>query len=129
MPAPMRNTSRRRVGELQRGVFRILLDQPEGLAAKEIIKRMEQAVPPILAALFFLRSLLLKGRISIHRLSHLRAATVLKAEKRPYTEEYMYIRYKETVDRLLKTTPVFFAHNHCFSSKDLKALRPHSPRL
>ena len=38
--------SRLRIGELQRGVFKILLEQPEGLAAKEIIKRMEQAVPP-----------------------------------------------------------------------------------
>src|SRR5258708_36430262 len=37
---------RRRVGELQRGVFKILLDNPEGLAAKEIISRMEQVVPP-----------------------------------------------------------------------------------
>ncbi len=38
--------SRLRIGELQRGVFKILLEQPEGLAAKEIIKRMEQVVPP-----------------------------------------------------------------------------------
>jgi restriction system protein len=42
----MSNISRRRVGELQRGVFKILLEQAEGLAAKEIIKRMEQIVPP-----------------------------------------------------------------------------------
>ena len=35
----MSNISRRRVGELQRGVFKILMDQPEGLAAKEIISR------------------------------------------------------------------------------------------
>jgi restriction system protein len=42
----MSNLSRRRVGELQRGVFRILMDQPEGLPAKEIISRMAQVVPP-----------------------------------------------------------------------------------
>jgi restriction system protein len=42
----MSNMSRLRIGELQRGVFKILLEQPEGLAAKEIIKRMEQVVPP-----------------------------------------------------------------------------------
>src|ERR1700683_1022786 len=42
----MSNVSRLRIGELQRGVFKILLEQPEGLAAKEIIKRMEQVVPP-----------------------------------------------------------------------------------
>jgi restriction system protein len=42
----MSNMSRLRIGELQRGVFKILLEQPDGLAAKEIIKRMEQVVPP-----------------------------------------------------------------------------------
>lgn len=42
----MSNTSRLRIGELQRGVFKILLEQPKRLAAKEIIKRMEQIVPP-----------------------------------------------------------------------------------
>jgi restriction system protein len=42
----MSNLSRRRVGELQRGVFTILFDQPEGLPAKEIIGRMPQIVPP-----------------------------------------------------------------------------------
>jgi restriction system protein len=42
----MADVTRRRVGELQRGVFKILLDHPEGLAAKEIISRMEQVVPP-----------------------------------------------------------------------------------
>src|SRR6266446_4600895 len=42
----MSNISRRRVGELQRGVFKILLEHPEGLQAKEIISRMEQVVPP-----------------------------------------------------------------------------------
>lgn len=42
----MSNISRQRVGELQRGVFTILLDQPEGLPAKEVISRMAQVVPP-----------------------------------------------------------------------------------
>ena len=42
----MSNIPRQRVGELQRGVFKILLEHPEGLPAKEIIKRMEQVVPP-----------------------------------------------------------------------------------
>ncbi len=42
----MSNLSRRRVGELQRGVFKILSDRPEGLPAKEIISRMAQIVPP-----------------------------------------------------------------------------------
>jgi restriction system protein len=42
----MSNISGRRVGELQRGVFKILLDQAEGLPAKEIISQMEQVVPP-----------------------------------------------------------------------------------
>jgi len=42
----MAEITRKRVGELQRGVFKILLDQPEGLPAKEVLKRMEQVVPP-----------------------------------------------------------------------------------
>jgi len=42
----MSNISRRRVGELQRGVFKILLDHPDGLPAKEVINRMPQVVPP-----------------------------------------------------------------------------------
>jgi len=42
----MADVTRRRVGELQRGVFRILLDQAEGLPAKEIISRMKEVVPP-----------------------------------------------------------------------------------
>jgi len=42
----MSNISVRRLGELQRGVFKILLDQTEGLPAKEIIGRMPQVVPP-----------------------------------------------------------------------------------
>lgn len=42
----MAEITRQRVGELQRGVFKILLDQPEGLPAKEVLKRMEHVVPP-----------------------------------------------------------------------------------
>jgi len=42
----MAEVTRRRVGELQRGVFKVLLEQPEGLAAKEVLLRMEQVVPP-----------------------------------------------------------------------------------
>jgi restriction system protein len=34
------------VGELQRGVFRILLDHPDGLPAKEVLQQLEQVVPP-----------------------------------------------------------------------------------
>lgn len=42
----MAEITRQRVGELQRGVFKILFDQPEGLLAKDVLKRMEQVVPP-----------------------------------------------------------------------------------
>src|SRR5262245_61067661 len=42
----MSNISSRRIGELQRGVFKILLDQTEGLPAKEVISRMPQVVSP-----------------------------------------------------------------------------------
>jgi len=42
----MAEITRKREGELQRGVFKILLNQREGLVAKEVIKRMEQVVPP-----------------------------------------------------------------------------------
>lgn len=42
----MSEHSRRRSGELVQGVFRILLDQPDGLQAKEVIRRLEAAVPP-----------------------------------------------------------------------------------
>jgi restriction system protein len=38
--------TRRRVGELQRGVFKILLDHPDGLPVKELLGLMEQVVPP-----------------------------------------------------------------------------------
>lgn len=36
----------KRIGEFQRGVLKILLDQPEALPVKEILHRMEQLVPP-----------------------------------------------------------------------------------
>jgi restriction system protein len=42
----MAEVTQRRIGELQRGVFKILLDHPEGLSAKEILQRMEQVIPP-----------------------------------------------------------------------------------
>jgi len=42
----MADVTVRRIGELQRGVFKILFDQPEGLPTKEILKRMEQVVKP-----------------------------------------------------------------------------------
>jgi restriction system protein len=35
-----------RNGEIQRGVFKILIDQPEGLRAKEVIQRLRKVVPP-----------------------------------------------------------------------------------
>jgi restriction system protein len=42
----MAEITRTRVGELQRGVFKILLEHPEGLPAKEVIQRMQDVVPP-----------------------------------------------------------------------------------
>lgn len=42
----MAEITRKRVGELQRGVFKILLDHPDGLPANEILERMEKVVPP-----------------------------------------------------------------------------------
>src|ERR1051325_646668 len=38
--------TRKRVGELQRGVFKILLDYPDGLPAKDVLRRLEQVVQP-----------------------------------------------------------------------------------
>lgn len=37
---------RRRAGELLRGVFRILLAHPEGLPAREVLRQLEEEVPP-----------------------------------------------------------------------------------
>jgi restriction system protein len=42
----MPEITRRRVGELQRGVIKILLDYPDGLPAKEVLQRLEYVVPP-----------------------------------------------------------------------------------
>lgn len=42
----MPDITRRRVGELQRGVIKILLDVPDGLPAKEVLSRLEHVVPP-----------------------------------------------------------------------------------
>jgi len=42
----MAEITRKRVGELQRGVIKILLDFPDGLPAKEVLQRLEQVVPP-----------------------------------------------------------------------------------
>jgi restriction system protein len=42
----MAEITRRRMGELVRGVFAALLDQPEGLPAAEVLKIVEAKVPP-----------------------------------------------------------------------------------
>ncbi|MGH9686295.1 MAG: restriction endonuclease [Candidatus Acidiferrales bacterium] len=42
----MAEITRKRVGELQRGVFKILLNHPEGLPAKELLEQLEKTVPP-----------------------------------------------------------------------------------
>jgi hypothetical protein len=36
----------RRYGELSRGVFAILMDEPEGLPAQQILQEVEASVPP-----------------------------------------------------------------------------------
>jgi restriction system protein len=38
--------TRRRSGELVRGVFQILLEQPDALRAKDVLRRLEELVPP-----------------------------------------------------------------------------------
>ncbi len=38
--------TRRRSGELVRGVFQILLDHPDGLRAKDVLHQLEEVVPP-----------------------------------------------------------------------------------
>lgn len=38
--------TRRRSGELVRGVFQVLLQQPDGMPAKEVLRRLEEVVPP-----------------------------------------------------------------------------------
>jgi restriction system protein len=42
----MAEITRKRVGELQRGVFKILLDYPDGLPANEVLEKLESVVPP-----------------------------------------------------------------------------------
>lgn len=42
----MAEITRRRCGELVRGVFKILLNHPDGMPAKEVLKRLEAVVPP-----------------------------------------------------------------------------------
>lgn len=42
----MPEITRKRLGELERGVFKILLDHPEGLPAKELLEQLERIVPP-----------------------------------------------------------------------------------
>lgn len=42
----MAEITRKRKGELVRGVFQILLREPEGLPAKEVLQRLENVVPP-----------------------------------------------------------------------------------
>lgn len=42
----MAETTRKRAGELVRGVFKILMQQPDGLPAKAVLSRLESEVPP-----------------------------------------------------------------------------------
>lgn len=42
----MAEITRKRQGELIRGVFEILKDEPEGLAASDVLQRLESLVPP-----------------------------------------------------------------------------------
>jgi restriction system protein len=42
----MAKLGRRRTGELMRGVFEILMQEPDGLQAKEVIQRLQDKVPP-----------------------------------------------------------------------------------
>lgn len=42
----MAEITRKRVGELQGGVFKILLGYPDGLPAKELLEKLETVVPP-----------------------------------------------------------------------------------
>jgi restriction system protein len=42
----MPEITRKRVGEFQRGVIKILMESPDGLAAKEVIRRLATLVPP-----------------------------------------------------------------------------------
>jgi restriction system protein len=42
----MAEVTTRRLGELVRGIFAVLMHQPEGLPAREVIKAVEERVPP-----------------------------------------------------------------------------------
>jgi restriction system protein len=42
----MAEITRRRTGELVRGVFQILLSHPDGLRAKEVLSQLKGLVPP-----------------------------------------------------------------------------------
>jgi restriction system protein len=42
----MAEITRERVGQLQRGIFRVLLDHPDGLPAKEVLANLQEEVPP-----------------------------------------------------------------------------------
>ena len=42
----MAEVTRRRQGELVRGVFRLLRDHPDGLAAKDVLQQLRAEVPP-----------------------------------------------------------------------------------
>ena len=42
----MPEITRKRVGQLMRGLFQVLLDAPEGLPAKEVLMRLPTVVPP-----------------------------------------------------------------------------------
>jgi restriction system protein len=42
----MAEITKKRTGELQRGAFKILSDQPDGLPAREVLERLEKSVPP-----------------------------------------------------------------------------------
>ena len=42
----MSEITRKRTGELVRGVFKILLDHPDGLPAKVVLEQLPTIVPP-----------------------------------------------------------------------------------
>ena len=53
----MAEITRKRVGELQRGVIKILIDQPEGLPAKDVLQRLETNVPALPFTFTFYQSM------------------------------------------------------------------------
>jgi restriction system protein len=42
----MPEITRKRIGELQRGVIKILMDHPDGMRARDVLQRLEKEVPP-----------------------------------------------------------------------------------